>query len=582
MIGDGGGSGSGSGDDGTSSEDDREEARQPDEWGAMAESDVMPPGILAPDLELVTNAWRTLGRGRSNTGSLAATAGGVYLEPAPVVLSSWLPLPMPEPPVAARGGSSGRRGAESSGGSAAAGTGAGVGMGAGATAGPAPTPTAAAPSAAQRAKRRKMYLLLVAVFLGFGFSLFIISTASKRFLPQSDVVESLSCPTDATGFRTPSLALYLLASMMDPVYLLASGRGISLILLLCLIVYHRRRRARRAVAPTAALPPPPPPSAVSTPAPGAPTPQPASSDGGSSGDDTAPPLPPPPPPSLPPRAPAFISDAFSARLLVPMGIGVMSCLAYMFYMALTSLNGVSIWSAMIACYVVLPATYGMVVRHESRGPKKLIGIFATVAGAVALGLASALSGDEPSSAPADSGSGMPAPGTRFAMDAPFGVKLGLYIGSLACFAMSDGLSAFLQAPRKPGDAPPLGLSTIVACTALGLFICAAGIAGISSLLHATIRKPSGCIDISPTPSTPTVLSGYGIMFGAQLLGQLAWFGVVILGGMGEASSFLPLTGLAGFVPSLLGVLLLGERIGAIGYAGLATAVMGALLIAIGS
>lgn len=76
---------------------------------------------------------------------------------------------------------------------------------------------------------------------------------------------------------------------------------------------------------------------------------------------------------------------------------------------------------------------------------------------------------------------------------------------------------------------------------------------------------------------PTV--GYILIFVAQLGGVAAWYGSVLLGKLSEASAFLPITSLYTILSSLLSVLILGESLSALGWSGIALAVIGMLAIA---
>lgn len=419
-------------------------------------------------------------------------------------------------------------------------------------------------AATRTVRRRRIAFYVAIVCLGFGTSMFINAIAGRYLLPEADVVEALTCPllppgtTPATlipataaaagvvQYRTPSLAMYLLAAMVEPVYLLASGRAAALALLLVVLLWWRRRQAAAAVVN----------GGVSTPA-----------------SST------PPPP-----------DAVSSRLLLPMAIGVTNSIAYACYMALTAMSGVSIWSAMVGCYVVLPTMYGILRRGESRGAKKLAGVAACVLGAVLLGLAGVDSGPAPATeAAGDASSAGTANITLaaavdalppFTMEGPWWVKLGLYAGAIVFWSFSDGVSAYILQPRKHADAPPpLSMPTVMAFTALGFAVSAVGLAGASSLLHGAVRKPGGCIDAAAAGGDAgKLVSGYLVMFIGQVLGKVAWYSIVMLGTIGEASSFIPLISLDVFIPALLGVMVLGERIGSTGYAGMAAAAVGVALV----
>ena len=68
-----------------------------------------------------------------------------------------------------------------------------------------------------------------------------------------------------------------------------------------------------------------------------------------------------------------------------------------------------------------------------------------------------------------------------------------------------------------------------------------------------------------------------VAFG-QLLGMCAWYSMVQLGSLSEVSAFSPLIALDVFVPVLLGIFILGERVTSLGYVGMALSAVGVALI----
>jgi len=274
---------------------------------------------------------------------------------------------------------------------------------------------------------------------------------------------------------------------------------------------------------------------------------------------------------------------------------------------------------MVAVYIVGPVVWGMVVNGESRGWKKLIGIVACLAATIMLGLASPdvdpvpSPAASPSPAPGNvsSATATPLPPTPAAAvgadDGEWAIKTLFYLAAIGAWGVSDGVSAYVQkpapeetsvaaveasgagatsaaSPPPPRSRGPLQLPSIIALTAGG-FMCAAAVCGALSLALRGQYPPPPPSALTPAaaalPACSSPLDGggsYGLFFLAQTLGKAAWFSVVQLGGLSEASSFIPLVSLDVFVPSLLGVALLGERLAAVGWVGLVLAVVGVGLV----
>jgi drug/metabolite transporter (DMT)-like permease len=384
------------------------------------------------------------------------------------------------------------------------------------------------------AVRRKIAFYVTVVCFGFGISMFLNGIATK-LLPESALVSTVVCqerhkvqaaaaaaggaPTDSTMVLSPPLGLYILASMLEPIYMLAAGRAVALAMILVLWMWWTRRKAAK-------------PGAI-----------------------------------VEKAAPEIVSK----RLLLPIAIGITNSIAYACYMALTSLAGVSIWSAMVGCYVIMPASYGIFIRGESRGTKKIAGIVCCAVAAIMLGMAGT-SSDQTIEADTQQAE-------IVVVDGPWFLKLFLYGGAILFWSFSDGISAYMLKPPKPSvdNAPvvqPLSVATVISFTAVGFAVSAACIAGITMLMYMHVRAPGVC----PEVDTSSASGGYVTMLFAQLLGKIAWMSLIQLGTIGEASSFIPLIGLDVFIPSILGIIVLHESVGAIGYVGMVLAAVGVALI----
>jgi len=555
---------------------------------------------------------------------------------------------------------------------------------------PSPAPQSAA---AEKARRWRVFLLLSVVIGCFGVSMFINGIASK-LLPASSAAISTRCR--ATSGSVP-LVQWLFTRMADSIFSLAMGRGTSLVLIFAVQVWLERRQAVRAAA--AAGPAPHDPSTAVAPSRQGPAP-----------------------------VPKGVIHSLALRVLtperwasvrlhcMPISIGFMNCCGYSAFMALTSLADVAIWSAMMGVSSVMPALFGLLVRGESRTPRKLAGIAACGVAGILLGLSSeaqptaaaAAASTDPAASPApdpygydDDGSAgaTPSPAAVVAVptvSAPIYVKLFLLACAVLLWAVSDGMSAYILSPPKgetaavpaaagspalqsdaglivvpapavqspppheqygalrPVDAAPLpvgvestfgsgpagraasdwhlqpspaaaaslpvcaagsaacpprvpppagvaptlsaapkrlSMQEITLYTAVGFFLFAACAGGLIMLQGAMVPLPIG----APWPeavtecfrsqraqaeevAAATYSGGLALMWFGQLLGMCAWYSMVQLGSLSEVSSFSPLVALDVFVPVLLGIFILGERVTSLGYVGMALSAVGVALI----
>lgn len=451
---------------------------------------------------------------------------------------------------------------------------------------PAAVSAASSPSY-EKTRRRTVFLYIATVILLYGLSMFVNSVA-VRLIPPSASAIAVRCY--ALGGAPVALGTWLLVVISAPMYCLAAGRAMTLFFIYIAMLWWGGRRVS------------PPATAAA-----------ARSPGGS------------------------VRGAASLKQLsIPVAIGVINCIAYASFVALTSLSAVSIWSAMIGLFAVLPVSYGIIVRGESRSPRKLCGVAACIAAAVLLGLSSE---QQDAIAPPAAGSGPAEP----TLHAPLWVKFLLYASATCCWSLSDGLSAYVLAPPMPPKAaasPDLGgvsggavpappsaraptpalpltassvsagaaalsadagvavsscavlpMHTVTLFTGIGFVCVAACLGGLNMLLSARIALPIG-----PPWSPPVVecfrdelalaeaitagvyAGGLLLVFLAQVMGMVAWVSLVQLGTVSEASSFIPLIALDVFVPVVLGILVLGERISSLGYFGIALSCVGIGLV----
>lgn len=249
-----------------------------------------------------------------------------------------------------------------------------------------------------------------------------------------------------------------------------------------------------------------------------------------------------------------VPDALSSRLLVPVLIGLTNSGGYLMFMMLSSMTGVSVWSSLIGCYIVVPVTFGILARGESRNLQKLGGIVVCIAGALMLALAQAAGG-----------------GNGGTADTPGFVSALLFLSSLAIWGACDTMGAYVhRGPRA------LHMFTIALFSMLGFVAMAWLCAAMTYILTATLPPP---VDASTDATMTAFWTGQVIMFVAQFIGVCAWYSSVKLGSLSEASSFLPLTSLYTLISSVLGIIFLRESMPAMGYIGMVAAGGGALCIA---
>jgi drug/metabolite transporter (DMT)-like permease len=300
------------------------------------------------------------------------------------------------------------------------------------------------------------------------------------------------------------------------------------------------------------------------------------------------PSPPPPPP--PPPSSSSSSRLSASQITVPVAIGATNALGYLPYMVLCSMDGVALWSALVGLYVVIPVAYGVFARGEARTPKKLVGIAACVVAGVLLGLPA---GDDDGGGDADAGGGGAA-----SASGPGWVKVVLFVATIGIWGACDGMVAFVgrdlhqfhvAAFTAVGFALAALVSSWVSFVATAMAGPLGGAASAAAVAAAAAARGNGTasVDDAATSSSPGPsavgeggIEGYALLFAAQAAGICAWYSSVRLGQMSEASAFLPITSLYTLLTSVGGVLVLGESLPALGWAGIALAAVGMVLIAL--
>jgi len=275
-------------------------------------------------------------------------------------------------------------------------------------------------------------------------------------------------------------------------------------------------------------------------------------------------------------------------LLTPVLIGVTNTAGFLPYMLLTSVSGVALWAALISLYVLGPVLYGVLLRGESRAPRKLLGIALAVLAATLLGLPSA-DGAESVAADAPAGDdGLPG-----------WARLLLFALTCAVWAVCDTAIAYVGREVHVLHVAVLSSvgfgATALACSAASYALVAAAGGGqlyspAAAAAQAQAQAQAQAAAANATAGAPgagaadalgagAVGGGYAVLLFAQLAGCCGWYVSVRLGMASEASAFLPVLCLYTVPVSVFSVAFLGERLSAAGWAGVVLAGAGMLLIA---
>lgn len=260
-----------------------------------------------------------------------------------------------------------------------------------------------------------------------------------------------------------------------------------------------------------------------------------------------------------PGAPAggvpLVTDA--RALAAPLLIGFTNALGYALYLALTARGGVAIWSALVGMYVVLPCTYGILVKGEARSPRKLLGIATACVAGVMLVWTDEAAEAESGVSPAQ--------------------NLAIFFACITVWGVCDGLAGFV--------ARSVHTFVFVGASGLGFGAFALLTAAISYGL--VVAAPPGTAFAPPPASAAHPGSGlgpgaaYALMALSQCLGVGAMYACVLLGKTSEASSFLPIISLYTAFTAVLAVVFLGDTLAPLAWAGIVVGAIACLLIAFG-
>lgn len=197
-------------------------------------------------------------------------------------------------------------------------------------------------------------------------------------------------------------------------------------------------------------------------------------------------------------------------------------------MALTARGGVSIWSALVGLYIVIPVLYGICVKGEARTPRKLGGVAVCALASVLLGYSEEQ--------------------RESASEVPWASNAALYLACVLLWGACDGLSAYVGRD--------LHLLWVAALTGLGFATAAAVCGGVAFLV--TAEAPTLAAGAAAGGGGLSSAGGYALMALAQVSGVGAWYVSVKLGVLAEGSAFLPIISLYTMGASLLAVPVLGE------------------------
>lgn len=240
--------------------------------------------------------------------------------------------------------------------------------------------------------------------------------------------------------------------MLSPVQVLAHGRAVSLYIIFAFLLWRERKAADAAASASVIVTAPAAAAVVKT-----------------------------RPMTAAERARALAAlprlDRLALHLMTPdrwvackaysycIGIGILNTIAYSGYIALTSLAEVSLWTALVGLFAVLPVCWGIIMRGESRTPRKLLGVALCIVAGILLGMSGAngsSSAPDDGAAVGDDNSGDAAgtgdaPAPAPAIHASMFIKLCLYSTAVVGWALSDGMSTLVLAP--PADAKGSSSST---------------------------------------------------------------------------------------------------------------------------
>ena len=307
-------------------------------------------------------------------------------------------------------------------------------------------------------------------------------------------------------------------------------------------------------------------------------------------DESVPP-PPPPPPSSSSSSLSNITKNTSNKETLSSSASTPSSVSYITYIipalvAFIANSGyapynklmennqeMSTLSGMISLYILIPILIGFYYGEE-RSKAKLFGIILSIIAVTLLGYDSTVTSANTSSST-----------TSIVSPLNFIEYISLYISILLCWGGGDALSGYLGR----------GLSTlsIGLSASCGQFFTAAlyGFIRICTSLNTSSSMSNISSDVLfngnttstipiPLPSTTNPKQSIFILILANIAGVSGWLCFVLLGRIGELSTFAPLISLYVYIPVLFGIVLLHDTVSIIKSIGLLLSFIGGLCLSL--
>lgn len=364
----------------------------------------------------------------------------------------------------------------------------------------------------------KLYVIGLLSFVMFGYSLAMFVNASSTRM--------MVARTGSTSAILP----WLLASVLDPLYVIGVTRALALALLLVVLA------PRHGTSFPALL--------------------------------------------FEPAGGSDASPVGSGNMRMPLASGICNALGYGFYLTLVRLDGVAVWSAMIGLYAVAPCIYFMLSRGESASKRKIFGVLACCSAAFLLGMGKGEGSANPLAGALDAGS-------------PLWLKLTLLLAVIAFWGLADTFQALASQQSSSlfvagWAGTGFGLMGLVSLS-LGWLVSVIAVDEmapayapkslcVDGVLISSIDANSTWAGLPCAPPVSQRLGGIVLIAVAQAVAMCSWYGICKLSAMSEASSFLPIISLYTMVTSLASVALLGETLNSLGWAGMAVGACGILLV----
>jgi drug/metabolite transporter (DMT)-like permease len=255
------------------------------------------------------------------------------------------------------------------------------------------------------------------------------------------------------------------------------------------------------------------------------------------------------------RVPAPPSLA-SPQLARAVAAGFFNASGYATYLALVARGSASTWAALVGLYVVGPVCYGLFARGEARTPRKLAGVAVCVVAGVVLSLSESEADDTGVSGWADAA---------------------LFVATIGQWTVCDSIASFIG---RDLDVAYVAVASGAGFALAAFFAATASYFSVSgAAVAAEGRGAGGAGGAAAGGLSPG--AGLALLFFAQACGIGAWFSVVILGRLSEASAFIPITSLYTVFASILSAFVFGETPSKFYWVGLPLATIGISLIAFG-